>query len=157
MPSPRAPFSAVILPLLFSLVAGCGGDSTTAVVTPEDATFASSLGVDISQMTKLESGVFIQTLTTGEGAVLVTGNGSLMDYTLWLPNATVLDAATGWSYTHDVTDVTPGFRDGVHRMLIGEERLIVIPSDQGYGTNPPPGLPVNSILVYRVTLTAISQ
>ena len=85
----------------------------------------------------------------------MSGDVGILDYTLWLPNATVIEGATGFSYTHDVTNVIQGFRDGVHRMLLGEQRLIVIPSDQAYGRNPPSGIPTNAILVFRVELQSI--
>lgn len=145
--------SLVLLPAL-----GACGDDPTGPRDPEDVEFAASLGIDLDQMTRLESGVYIQTVQDGTGLPVTTGDVSV-DYKLWLPDGTLVDESPlnqPLSFTFGEGRVIPGFEAGVSGMRVGEIRKIVVPSDQGYGTNPPrnSGIPSNSVLVFQVEMVS---
>ncbi|MGD2067487.1 MAG: FKBP-type peptidyl-prolyl cis-trans isomerase [Gemmatimonadota bacterium] len=130
----------------------CGDDDPLG---PEDVNYAPELGVDLSQMTRLPTGVYVQTLTVGLGSYAVQASDSVeIDYTLWLPDATVIQADEVGIH---VTRLIPGFRDGILDMVEQEVRLIVVPPERGYGSNPPTssGIPPNSVLVFRVELLEV--
>src|SRR5687768_10391242 len=77
--------------LVFVLAVAACGDGSTGPQNPEDMTFATSLGIDLAQMTRLPSGVYIQTKTAGTGAAQVAASNTVvLDYTLWLPSGTLL-------------------------------------------------------------------
>ena len=78
--------------LLTSLTLGaCAEGSTQPEVefeVIEETVFAASLGVDLSAMTRLESGVYVQDLVVGTGPSAVLGNVVDLNLTGWLANGT---------------------------------------------------------------------
>lgn len=145
-----------LLALLVCAVAlstgACGDDDPLG---PEDVNYAPELGVDLSQMRRLPTGVYVQTLMVGLGSYAVQASDSVeIAYTLWLPDATVIDSGELSLY---ITSLIPGVRDGVVDMVEQEVRLIVVPPERGYGPNPPrgSGIPPNAVLVFRVELLGV--
>ena len=139
--------------LTASLGVSACGDDPLGPSFPEDVNFNASLGVNLSQMTELPSGVFIQTRIQGTGVGAEDGDLLIIDYTLWLPSGTQVDQQTGWQYTLGVTDVVTGFEDGLRGVREGETRLIVIPSNQAYGAQGRGSIPPQSVLVFEVEVT----
>ena len=150
----RRALTIAVLP--FALALAACDDDATGPRQPTDVTFAPSLGVNLDAMTRLESGVYIQTLTAGVGIPLVENDRATVDYTLWLPNGNEVDAGTSATFAISVGSVIDGFRLGMLGMTPGETRLIVIPSALGYGATGQVGIPPHSVLVFRVTLLAIA-
>jgi len=151
MRSPHVRGFHVVLAL--TLVVGACKDDPLQPTFPEDVEYDPSLGVDLSQMDKLDSGVYIQTLVTGDGGPAELGAKVIVDYQVWIPDGTQVDQGTDQDYTLD-DGVIEGFRLGVVGMRKGETRLIVSPSTLGYGAAPPPGsgIPVHSVLIFKVVL-----
>lgn len=54
--------------------------------------------------------------------------------------------------------VIKGWTDGVPGMKVGGTRRLLIPADQAYGANPPPGscIPANADLVFDIDLVEIN-
>lgn len=150
----RARMLAVAVVALLPLVA-CD-DDVTGPQTPEDVTFDPSLGVNLAVMTRLPSGVYVQTLVAGDGVELQDGDIANVDYQLWLPSGATIDAGQGIDFTIAAGSVIEGFRLGVIGMRQGETRLIVIPSELAYGSSGVAGIPPNSVLVFRVVLNAVA-
>ena len=149
------------LALFGSLSAVACDDDPTGPQTPEDVEFAASLGVNLGAMTRLPSGVYIQTLQGGEGEALVDGSLARVDYALWLPSGQAIDAGEDvWLVTATPVElagsVIDGFRFGVIGMKPGEDRLIVVPSQLGYGASGVAGIPPHSVLVFRVVLRSFT-
>ena len=150
----------------FALVAGCGGDSTVAPAPPggtdpATTTYAASLGVNISAMTKLSDALYIQDLVTGAGAAAAKGHGITVTYTGWLANGTQFDSNVGASpltFTLGVGQLIQGWDQGIVGMKVGGTRRLVIGSALGYGTaGHPPAIPGNSTLVFTVTLDSLQD
>lgn len=141
--------------MLVGVVSVACDDDVTGPQTPEDVSFDPSLGVNLDAMTRLPSGVYIQTLTPGEGVEVQDGDVANLDYVLWLSSGAAIDGGQGIEFTIASGSVIDGFRLGVIGMRPGETRLIVIPSALGYGSSGVPGIPPNSVLVFRVTLNSI--
>lgn len=53
-----------------------------------------------------------------------------------------------------LTQVVPGFREGVMQMQRGGKYVLTIPAEKGYGASPPPGspIPADADLVFDVEL-----
>jgi FKBP-type peptidyl-prolyl cis-trans isomerase FkpA len=152
----RRSFVRIPLALLLTLALGVSAcdDDPLGPVLPEDVEFDASLGVNLSQMTKLESGVYIQTRVAGTGVGAVNGDVLVVDYTLWLPSGSEIESQSGWEYTLGAGTVISGFEDGLGGVREGETRLIVIPSDQAYGLQGRGDIPPQSVLVFEVVITA---
>lgn len=129
-----------------------------AVGAPEGATFAPALGVDLAAMTKLPSGVYIQDLTVGTGARADSGKTLAMHYTGWLPDGTEFDSSRDrgpYEFQLGPGAVINGWHLGSAGMHVGGKRLLVLPSDQGYGPGGSGRIPANAVLVFQVELVEV--
>lgn len=138
-------------------------DEITGLGPPSDPakeTFAPALGVDISAMTKLASGVYVRDVIVGTGdSVTARSDTVWVTYTGYLVNGTEFDSGTNSRF--NPAGVVPGFRDGLLGMRVGGRRTIVIPSDQGYGATSVKDaagkilIPRQSTLVFQVELLRV--
>ena len=146
-----------------ALLAVVGACDSTSPTEPEDVTFAASLGIDLAQMTRLPSGVYIQTVTSGTGErLLTTSDNWTIEYRFWLPDGRLVDDGPLRSELNCNPQCIEGFEIGIVGMKVGETRKIVIPSRLGYGAAPPDGeskhgvrLPANAVLVYEAILVGL--
>jgi FKBP-type peptidyl-prolyl cis-trans isomerase FkpA len=121
---------------------------------PEDVTFAAALGIDLAVMTKLPSGVYIQTLnTSGVGTPMTATDRFTADYQGWTTDGDRFDSGTLPNFRLD--QLIAGFASMVG-MTVGETRLLVIPSELGYGSAGYAVIPPNAVLVFEVILRAIN-
>lgn len=161
---------AVAIPLALLAFSAAGCLKGTEVGTPSDPateTFAPSLGVDLSQMTKVSSDLYIQDVVNGSGAQATSGKSVSVFYTGWFVNGTQFDSNMGTSSAFTtaigVGLVIPGWDLGLVGMHVGGTRRLVIGSDLGYGAAgfpaPPgsnhPSIPPNTTLVFVVQLVAV--
>ncbi len=160
LPSPfTRRWSAVALALVLSTA--CGGDSTTAPSAPSDPateTYAASLGVNISQMTKMSADLYIQDLVVGTGTEATNGRLLRMTYTGWLVNGTQFQTNVGGTplpFTLGAHDVMPGWEQGVLGMKIGGKRRLVIGSNLAYGSRGNGQIPAYATLVFEVQLVNV--
>jgi len=51
--------------------------------------------------------------------------------------------------------VIKGWDEGISYMKVGTEATLIIPSNLGYGSNPPSGIPPYSTLIFKVKLLGI--
>jgi FKBP-type peptidyl-prolyl cis-trans isomerase FkpA len=137
------------------LCLACGPVSTTNS-TIETATFASSLGVDLTQSTRLASGEYVRDTGPGSGATLVAGQLLSVHYTGWLIDGTQFDSNQSpmapFSFRLGNGDVIAGWDQGFDGMKVGGTRQLIIPPALGYGASGVGGvIPSNAILVFSVT------
>jgi FKBP-type peptidyl-prolyl cis-trans isomerase FkpA len=135
--------------LAFALASLAACDLSTEVADdptdPATETFASSLQVNISTMTKTESGSYYRDLIAGTGDAISGLPNVNISYQTFLKNGTLVSTNAGNAL---LGQLIPGLREGMQGMRPGGERLIVIPSAQGYGNaTTVPGIPPNSTLV----------
>jgi peptidylprolyl isomerase len=151
-----------LLPLVLAAALAACGDSGSPT-EPEDVSFDASLGIDLSVMTKLPSGVYIHTVTPGSGDRQLTVNDNwTIEYRFWLTNGTLVDEGPLRSELDCLQGCIQGFEEGIVGMRVGEVRKIVIPSRLGYGDEPPAGesrlgerVPPNAVLVYETRLVGL--
>jgi FKBP-type peptidyl-prolyl cis-trans isomerase len=122
---------------------------------PATETFAASLNVNISQMTKLPGGTYIRDISLGAGdSVKAETDTVWVTYSLRLKDAKLIESGTNVKFT--VPLLIPGFRAGLINMRVGGTRQFVIPSEQGYGSRSLRGadnkisIPRQSTLVFQV-------
>src|SRR5690348_8773165 len=132
-----------VVPLAAALSLGCGGggagspSSGAAAPQPiagdvERTTFSPALGVHLDQMVKRASGLYVEDLATGTGAVAVRGKTAVVRYTGW--------RADGKQFDDGEVTVSLGSRqtiaaweEGLLGMRVGGKRRLVVPPNLGYG------------------------
>ena len=123
---------------------------------PATETFAPSLGVNISQMTKTQLGDYQKDLLVGDGDPLNTFAIVDIKYTAYLADGTLIDQVTDQVLPLDLAArATVGLADGMLGMNVGGKRLIVSPSALALGACDNGPVPGNSTIVYNVELVAI--
>ena len=135
------------------------GDSVPGVVVGEGAEGIPVIYVaaDATPATELQS----VTISPGNGPSAALGNDITVNYCgVGLSTGTLFDSS--WVRGEPVTfplvegGLIAGWTQGVPGMQLGEQRLLVIPSDLAYGSNPPPGIQPDESLVFVVELRDIS-
>jgi FKBP-type peptidyl-prolyl cis-trans isomerase FkpA len=143
------------LSLVLLLGAAACGDNGLGP-DPEDVEFAASLGINLATMTKLPSGVYVQTVTPGTGTATVAANSLItIAYKGWLADGTQFDESRPTLSGLRANEYVPGFTDGVMGMKVGEVRKIVIPSSLGYGDQGQGPIPGKAVLIFEVRLVSI--
>jgi FKBP-type peptidyl-prolyl cis-trans isomerase FkpA len=116
-------------------------------------------GKDMSSVTT-DSGLIIEDVVVGEGAVAEAGQQVSVHYTGWLLDGTKFDSSKDRNDPFDFglgrRQVIAGWDEGVQGMKIGGIRKLTIPSQLGYGARGAGGLiPPNATLVFEVELLGI--
>jgi FKBP-type peptidyl-prolyl cis-trans isomerase len=141
--------------LCCAAAAACGGTSTETrpAVPIEQTTFASSLGVNLAQSTKLSS-MYYRDITVGTGAPLATGQAVTVHYVGALANGDVFDSnqapTAPYPFTLGAGRVIRGWYLGLVGMKVGGRRQLIIPPELAYGPNDSGPIPGNSVLVFTV-------
>jgi peptidylprolyl isomerase len=150
----------------------CGGASTSAstststTVSPstqpapiqgdiERTTFASSLGVDLGAMTRRASGLYVQDLEMGHGAVAVRGKSVVVRYAGWLPNGKQFDSGEV-TVTLGTNKVIRAWEEALLGMRVGGRRRLVTPPNLAYGSRGAgDDIPPNAVLVFEMQVMSI--
>ena len=155
--------SAAAAALLLA-AAGCGSAGTpfeALARDPSEVTYASSLGVNLEEMTRSPTGLYYQTLREGRGTeVAAAGDALLVHYTGWTRNGARFDRSPDGRPLEVVLGegkVIPGFEEGLGGMRLGEERLLVIPHELAYGSRRIGDIPPYAILVFRIELVGLEK
>jgi hypothetical protein len=115
------------------------------------------------KLKKTASGLQYAVVKNGSGkTVSATGTTANVLYSGFLTNGTLFDA----SFDHPPITPLPvaigqhtvvaGFEEGVTGMKVGEERVLVIPPNLGYGNQANGNIPANSTLIFLVKLVSLS-
>ncbi|MCI0671409.1 MAG: FKBP-type peptidyl-prolyl cis-trans isomerase [Myxococcaceae bacterium] len=147
--------SRTLLAVPFLLLLACGPSGK-----PEDATYASELGVDLSAMEKRDGGVYVQDLVVGTGPEVHSGTRVTVHYTGWLTDGWQFDSSLAegrspYSFLLGLGNVIDGWDVGVEGMRVGGKRKLVIPSEMAYGSDGYASIPGNAVLVFDVEVLFI--
>lgn len=144
--------------LTLTLAATSCGPPPPAQPIPQDA-FAPELGIDLTRMERTESGLYIQTLRRGSGAVADTGRTVVVHYEGWLPDGRRFDSSRArhepLEFPLGMDVVIDAWDEGIAGMRVGELRRLVVPSELGYGARGSGAIPPHSPLVFQVELLGI--
>jgi FKBP-type peptidyl-prolyl cis-trans isomerase len=142
-----------------ALLAACNLDTGPNVPDPIDPvkdTYASSLNVDMSKMTKTASGLYYRDLDLPtSGVAAVKGDSVQVHYTLWLTNGTKVESSEGGDPLAFLTGqnpprVIPGFEEGVLGMRPNGRRQLVIPPSLAWGARGQPPVQPNANVVFEI-------
>lgn len=151
----------VLAAALAGLATSCTPELPVAPATDiQNTTFASSLGIDLSKMTRTSTGLYYQDTQVGTGTTVIAGYHVTVHYTLYLTNGVTVETSIGRSPLQFTVGANPrqviaGFDEGLVGMRVGGTRKLVIPPELGYGAAGTGSIPANSILVYTVQLVSV--
>jgi peptidylprolyl isomerase len=151
---------------LLATSAACNNDITGLAPpsNPATETFNPSLGINISQMTKMPNGVYYLDVVTGPStADSVTSKTASVkvNYAGYLKDGKLIDSGSG--STLEPSTLIAGFRTGMMGMRVGGRRKIVIPSELGYAGHAiknPDGtikIPRQSTLIFEIELLSVTN
>lgn len=98
--------------------------------------------------------------TVGTGQTVQAGDIVTVDYTgAVVATGTIFQSSldSGQPASFPLSNVIPGWTQGIPGMKVGGTRRLLIPANLAYGANPPPssGIPTNADLVFDVTVHKI--
>lgn len=151
-----------------ALLGACSltGDSTGLPPFTDPATqnYATSTGVVISGMTRVNSQVFTQDVVVGTGRTVAVGDSISVYYAGKLSSGFQFDArarpATTFSTVLDTTRLIKGWVNGLAGAKVGGTRRMVIGPELGYrfstvrDVNGQVSIPPNSVLVFDVEVVS---
>jgi FKBP-type peptidyl-prolyl cis-trans isomerase len=108
----------------------------------------------------MPSGLQYEVLRKGTGKRPLASDMVKVSYTGTLIDGTEFDSSMeseGQAATFNVEEVISGWAEALQLMKVGSKWRIYLPSDLGYGINPPPGgtLGPGATLIYEIELLAI--
>lgn len=141
------------------LAAAClSGTDPGTPSNPATETYAASLGVNISQMTKISDALYYQDLVVGTGTTAASGRSVTATYTGWFVDGTQFDSNVGKapiSFVLGQGKVIQGWELGILGMRAGGKRRLVIGSDLAYGSAGYLDIRPNTTLVFDIQLLSV--
>lgn len=109
----------------------------------------------------LPSGVQYKVVQSGPPGGESPDNNDLVrvDYEGTLTDGTVFDSSfqRGQPAVFTLGEVVEGWTEALQHMRVGDEWIVYLPPEQAYGEQGRPGIPPNSVLVFRVKLLDIAR
>jgi FKBP-type peptidyl-prolyl cis-trans isomerase len=170
--------AALVAAFAAGLAAGCTQSAATttttvapavtpaqAVPTPAGAqadaseigrtTFDPSLGVHLDSMSRRPTGLYVQDLVTGNGAVAARGRSVVVRYKGWLPTGKQFDAGE-ITVTLGQNKTIRAWEEGLLGMRVGGKRKLVVPPYLAYGNKAQGDLiPPNSVLIFEMEALSV--
>ena len=120
--------------------------------------YANVLGVELSEMQRRPTGLYVRDVVEGEGMRADSGDIVVVHYTGWLPTGKEFDSSRGGDPLEVALGygrVIQGWDQGVVGMRVGGQRRLVVPPVMGYGARGSGPIPGNSTLVFDVELVDV--
>ena len=118
-------------------------------------TFDPSLKIHLDSMSRRPSGLYVQDLTTGNGAVAARGRSVVVRYTGWLPTGKQFDTGE-ITVTLGQNKTIRAWEEGLLGMRVGGKRKLVVPPYLAYGNRAQGDLiPPNSVLIFEMEALSV--
>ena len=104
------------------------------------------------------SGLQYEVIEEGDGPTPTAQDSVTVHYTGKLINGTVFDSSVDRGEPADfpVSQVIPGFAEGLKMMNKGSKYVLYIPASLGYGNNEAGNIPAGSTLVFEVEMIEVN-
>jgi FKBP-type peptidyl-prolyl cis-trans isomerase len=140
-----------VAPAAVPAPAGAQGDPSEIGRT----SFDPSLKIHLDSMTRRASGLYVQDLVTGNGAVAARGRSVVVRYTGWLATGKQFDAGE-ITVTLGQNKTIRAWEEGLLGMRVGGKRKLVVPPNLGYGNRAGGDqIPPNSVLVFEMEALSV--
>ncbi len=134
-------------------LAACGDNAFGP--DPAEVTFATSLGIDLANMTMNQSGLYYRDDVIGEGATAAANDIATVTYSGYLVDGTLFDGGI-FQFVITSGGAIAGFVEGVTGMRVGGERTLVVPPELAYGSSGVQGIPGDAVLVFDIALDVLA-
>jgi FKBP-type peptidyl-prolyl cis-trans isomerase len=141
----------------------CGGGAGTSITAGprptstdvERTEFVPALGIHLDSMSKRASGLYVQDLRTGTGAVAARGKTVVVRYAGWLPNGKQFDSGE-ITVTLGTFKTIRAWEEGLLGMRAGGRRKLVVPPALAYGgRGQGEDIPPNAVLVFEMEVVSV--
>jgi FKBP-type peptidyl-prolyl cis-trans isomerase len=151
--------------IVFSIINNKNSSTNTSSTNQTKGSNMNQLqGTKLANFTPVASITQLQAADTtpGTGATVKAGDTVTVDYTGAVAATGVIFQSSkdsGQPVSFPLSQVIPGWSQGIPGMKVGGTRRLLIPSALAYGANPPQGsgIPANADLVFDVTLHKIGK
>ncbi|MEM9645105.1 MAG: FKBP-type peptidyl-prolyl cis-trans isomerase, partial [Planctomycetota bacterium] len=150
IPATRRAVTWIAAALLTLQVAGCNVATRSSNPGPKDPDAPTEFSVT-------DSGLEYRVLRKGNGKTPKLSDRVVVDYVGTLDNGIEFDSsyARRDPTTFGLTEVVEGWTEGLQLVSEGGMIELKVPSELGYGNNPPPGIPIGATLNFIVELREI--
>lgn len=145
-------FRLFALASLLLAVTSCEPSAPDGPSDPATETYASSLGVDIASMTRVDANLYYKDITIGTGTAAAVNKTIVVTYSGYLTNGTSFDSGTLNPTPLNDANLIAGWVVGIPGMKVGGKRKLVIGSNYAYGSRGNGSIPPNATLVFDVEL-----
>ena len=121
---------------------------------PELLDYDADLGVNITEMAKLPTGVLYQDIIAGSGQEATPTDSVEIAFQGWLPNGSKVDSGTVALRLGSGT-IMQGIEAAIPGMKAGGRRKLVIPPGLAFGGDGTDAIPPNAVVVYDLELRTI--
>jgi FKBP-type peptidyl-prolyl cis-trans isomerase FklB len=160
----RGATALAMIALLAGPLAACNrapsAPDETAAQNLRAAEFFMTSNARVEGVRSLPSGVQYKIIRSGPPGGVQPDRNDLVrvDYEGTLTDGTVFDSSfrKGQPAVFTVSDVVPGWTAALQEMRVGDEWLVYVPPEQGYGEQGRPGIPPNAVMVFRIKLLEVA-
>ena len=153
----------VVVAACLAVLSACGPEVTPPVDVKANAQAAAAFmqkNASEDGVITLPSGLQYKVLTAGAADAVSPDSNDLVrvDYEGTLTDGTVFDSsfAKGQPYVTTPQQVVPGWTEALQTMKVGDEWLLFVPPELGYGEQSSGPIPPNSVLVFRMKLLDVA-
>lgn len=144
-----------LIPIILLLfLTGCLDSGSDPFGAPVDETDFLLENANKPEVTVTNSGLQYRIIEQGDGDVPSVGQVVFIEYVGRLVSGQIFSRSNGLDYLRLTQDVMPGLFEGIQLMSAGSKYEFVIPSELGFGNEPPANTPLRpgSVLVMELTL-----
>ena len=105
---------------------------------------------------KSSSGLYYIIEVQGEGAKPNNNSNVTVSYKGYFLNGTIFDQSSSDGITFNLSQVIPGWSEGITYFNEGGEGILLVPPHLGYGSNSHSGIPGGSVLIFDVKLLSVN-
>jgi FKBP-type peptidyl-prolyl cis-trans isomerase FkpA len=140
--------------LLLALVAvwGCKKFDPEAQADLDEAAITQYIADNSLIAQSTGSGLYYIIDSLGTGLYPTINSTVTVAYKGYLLDGTVFDQSTSAGATFPLSNVIEGWQEGIPKFKEGGNGMLLIPSGLGYGNQSVGSIPVNSVLLFDVTL-----
>ncbi|NUQ26339.1 MAG: FKBP-type peptidyl-prolyl cis-trans isomerase [Saprospiraceae bacterium] len=150
----KSVFSMVLLGIIL-LAGACKKDDDNQALIDKELIEQYLLDNNIDAQ-EHESGMFYVITTEGFGASPTLNDDVEVSYRGYFLDDTVFDqTAAGQTVEFPLANLIKGWQIGLPLLKEGGRGTFFLPSELGYGDNPPSGIPANAVLIFDIDLVDV--